>query len=103
MMIALALSLFACASLSAEWVNGYLKRDGTYVSGYYRTDRNLYKYDNKSYDGDAGDIYNDRSYQKKYGYDPEPFDNDRTYPRTFTYENPYEYKPYNYPAIENEW
>ena len=36
--IALALVLFATvlASRAGEWVNGYTRTDGTYVSGYYR-------------------------------------------------------------------
>ena len=36
--IALALVLFAAAlaSRAGEWVNGYTRTDGTYVSGYYR-------------------------------------------------------------------
>ena len=36
--IALALVLFATAlaSHAGEWVNGYTRADGTYVSGYYR-------------------------------------------------------------------
>ena len=36
--IALALVLFATAlaSHAGEWVNGYTRTDGTYVSGYYR-------------------------------------------------------------------
>ena len=58
--IMLGLLVFSTVSIaSAEWVNGYFRKDGTYVNGYYRTDRNNTVYDNLSYDGDSG--YNSRS------------------------------------------
>ena len=38
------------------WVSGYSRSNGTYVSGYYRTRPNAYKYDNYSYRG--GSQYN---------------------------------------------
>ena len=40
-----ALSLAAHAD---TWVNGYVKRDGTYVSGHYRQDSNTTNHDNYS-------------------------------------------------------
>lgn len=73
------LMLFMFCSFSvvnSEWVNGYLRKDGTYVQGYYRTERDVYKWNNKSWDGDTTDIYNDKTYYKQHGYDPEPLDND---------------------------
>lgn len=66
----------------AGYVNGYLKDNGTYVSGYYRTEPNYYKYDNYSWNGDWSDSINDKSWYRDYGYDPEPYD--------------YEYPSYNY-------
>lgn len=38
----------ASASANAEWVNGYTKKDGTYVSGYNRSSKNSIKSDNYS-------------------------------------------------------
>lgn len=32
------------------WVNGYTRKDGTYVDGHYRSAPNAYKWDNKSYE-----------------------------------------------------
>ena len=48
--IALALVLLATAASSrADWVNGYTRANGTYVSPYYRTPANGNPYDNLSY------------------------------------------------------
>lgn len=74
--IALALLFLPASTANAGWVNGYFRSDGTYVNGYYRTDPDLYKWNNYSFDYDWSDVYNDRSYYRTYGYDPEPFDDD---------------------------
>lgn len=47
----LVVALLSVGTVSAEWVSGYLRKDGTYVSGYYRSDRNDSPYDNYSYPG----------------------------------------------------
>lgn len=96
--------LFAVTpSVSAGWVNGYYRSNGTYVSGYYRTEPNLYKWDNYSFDGDWSDSYNDNTYYRSYGYDPEPLDDDyiSSYSRNsyysnddyFDYYDSYDYEP----------
>lgn len=46
-----ALILTSTFAAQAGWVNGYTRRDGTYVSGYYRTPANGTPYDNLSYRG----------------------------------------------------
>lgn len=69
----------------AGWVSGYFRNDGTYVDSYYRTEPNYYKWDNNSFDGDWNDAYNDRSWYRDYGYDPEPSDND--YPNYNYWDN----------------
>jgi hypothetical protein len=40
------LAALIAGSAQAEWVNGYTKRDGTYVGGYYRTERDGNPYNN---------------------------------------------------------
>ena len=45
------LVISAVAIASAGWVNGYTKANGTYVSGYYRTDPNSTTDDNYSAKG----------------------------------------------------
>lgn len=49
-MIMVALFLVASA-VWAEWVNGYMRRDGTYVSGYNRSDADNTVTNNYSYKG----------------------------------------------------
>ncbi len=52
-LILLLLTFVSMVSLAAadEWVNGYTKRDGTYVPGYYRTNPNGTTSDNYSHKG----------------------------------------------------
>lgn len=77
----------------AGWVSGYFRDNGTYVSGYYRTEPNYYKYDNLSWDGDWSDAYNDKSWYRDYGYDPEPWDNEEP---NYSYWDSYDYDSYEY-------
>ncbi len=86
---------------NAGWVNGYFRSNGTYVNGYYRTDPDMYKWNNYSFDGDWADSYNDTTYYRNYGYDPEPYDNDyvsdysQDYYWDSTYDS-YDYDDYDY-------
>lgn len=71
--------LLAAGSVHADqWVNGYLKSDGTYVQGHYKSSPNQYRYDNYSsqnntnpYTGQSGSQRNEYSspseYNKSYG------------------------------------
>lgn len=52
----------------AGYVRGYSKKDGTYVSPYYRSRPNAYKYDNYNYSG--GDLYNDSYLSPRRSYSP---------------------------------
>jgi len=79
----LVLCLFA-TSVFAEYVSGYYRKNGTYVKGYNRSDRNATVRDNYSYKGntnpytgkkgtnyyrnDSSSEYYDSSYDKKYNY-----------------------------------
>jgi hypothetical protein len=47
-LISLALFALSLAAQADTWVNGYVKRDGTYVSGHYRQDSNTTNHDNYS-------------------------------------------------------
>lgn len=62
------------ACFAAQRVNGYYRKDGTYVQPYYRTAPNYTKWDNYStkgnynpYTGQAG-TKNVNNYQNNYGY-----------------------------------
>lgn len=49
LLFGLAVVFLFVSLASAEWVNGYFKKDGTRVNGYYRTERDSYEYNNRSY------------------------------------------------------
>ena len=48
LVIALFLIGLSSAAHASEWVNGYLKRDGNYVQGYYRSKADGYQFNNYS-------------------------------------------------------
>ena len=61
--IALALALFVTVLAShAQWVNGYTRNDGTYVSGHYRSDSGSF--------GGSTSSSRDYSYQNPYAAYP---------------------------------
>ena len=68
LVFALLMTVTVTESVSAGWVNGYYRSNGTYVNGYYRSDPNGLKYDNYSWkSGDA--LYNDSYYDSGYSND----------------------------------
>ena len=80
------LQLFLTASsVSAYYVNGYYRSNGTYVDGYYRSRANAYTYDNYSYTGPSysnGYGYNDSYYSSYYSsdwYTPSYYDSGWSY------------------------
>lgn len=60
----IVLSLFAFAFV---FVGGYFRKNGTYVSSYYRTSPNSYKFDNYSSYGNYNPFSGKRGYVK-YNY-----------------------------------
>lgn len=91
--LAVVFSFILSLNVNAGWVNGYFRSNGTYVQGYYRTEPNYYKWDNLSFDNDMNDIYNDKSFYRDFGYDPEPFDNDIP---NYNYWNNWDTSSYDY-------
>jgi hypothetical protein len=49
----LGLALLASAAFADTWINGYTRKDGTYVPGHWRTDPNTTRNDNYSTEGDS--------------------------------------------------
>ena len=48
------------SAFAGKWVNGYTKKDGTYVQGYYRSSPDSYRYNNRgsqTYGGSQRDEY----------------------------------------------
>ncbi len=53
MLVVLALFLISPLVTADTWVNGYVRRDGTYVQGHYRQEQNSTNLDNYSTQGNA--------------------------------------------------
>lgn len=53
MRIIIGVALLASAAFADTWVNGYTKKDGTYVPGHWRTDPNTTRNDNYSTEGNS--------------------------------------------------
>ena len=66
-------------AFSDEWVNGYTRRDGTYVEGHYRSNRDGNPYNNYSTKGNVNPYTGEKGY------------ND---PNT-SFSKPYKINPYN--------
>ncbi|PJB22208.1 MAG: hypothetical protein CO114_01285 [Euryarchaeota archaeon CG_4_9_14_3_um_filter_38_12] len=82
--------LLICPSLIfAEWVNGYYRKNGTYVSGYYRSPKNSSVYDNHSYSEKYKSPVKVEKYQKKNYTEVESYYRSR--PNAYKYDN-YSYK-----------
>lgn len=73
-------------SEAAVWVDGYTRSNGTYVSGYYRSEPNGLKYDNYSWSS-GDELYNDSYYDT--GRDSS------WYTPSYTWDSDY-YYGYNY-------
>lgn len=64
-------------ALADQWVNGYIRSDGTYVQGHYRSSPNQYKYDNYSAEGNVN------PYTGEKGYKPHEFSNPPSYNKSY--------------------
>ncbi len=42
------------SALSDQWINGYMKSDGTYVQGHYRSGPDSYRYNNRNSQSNGG-------------------------------------------------
>jgi hypothetical protein len=59
--------------LADTWLNGYVRRDGTYVQGHYRQEPNSTNLDNYSMQGNVNS-YNDSLGSRAQDYSPEALD-----------------------------
>lgn len=77
-MALLAIVLMSPALVQADkFVNGYTKKDGTYVQPHYRSDSNTVKYDNYSSQG------NSNPYTGQQGYKPNEYSNPPSYNKSY--------------------
>ena len=60
---------FAFEASASNYVNGYTRRDGTYVTPHYRSDSNSSRFDNYSTRGNTNPYTGERGYVDPYdGY-----------------------------------
>lgn len=57
-------ALTATASFADEYVNGYMRQDGTYVQPHYRSEPNQYRNDNYSSQGNTNPYTGERGSQR---------------------------------------
>lgn len=84
--VMLMLAFFVCTTVFAEWVSGYYRSDGTYVSGYNRSSPNSTVTDNYSF---------------KDNYNPYTGKTGTNYYRSSP-SSPY-YNPYSTPRTKSSW
>lgn len=71
--IALALAAaFATPALADQFVNGYVRKDGTYVAPHVRTTPNTVQYDNYSTRGNINPYTGQRGSERDTTYDYKP-------------------------------
>ena len=61
--LALSILLASTAASADQYVNGYMRSDGTYVQGYYRSDANSTKLDNYSTKGNTNPYTGEPGYK----------------------------------------
>ena len=65
LLVAAIMAFSSFISVSAWYVSGYYRSNGTYVNWYYRSNANAYKFDNYSYKPSQG-LYNSSYYSRSY-------------------------------------
>lgn len=76
-------------TIEAGWVNGYYRKDGTYVRGYYRSNPNGLKFDNYSFN------YKQPLFNNSYFFPTKNY-NYNWYRSSYLYQNDYWIGYYNY-------
>lgn len=71
--ITIAMLLVSFSAIADNWVNGYQRRDGTYVQGHYKTESNNTRNDNYSTRG------NINPYTGSYGTKPRDYETNYNY------------------------
>lgn len=82
----LLLVLASTPALADQYVNGYVRSDGTYVQGHYRSDSNSTKYDNYSSQGNTNPYTGQRGSQgSEFSNPPSWNTNSNPYGNTYNY------------------
>lgn len=86
LIIALLAITFSCSVFADKYVNGYVRKDGTYVQPHYRTDANNSKFDNYSTQGNVNPYTGQDGHVDPYKYEPKSYNYT---PPSNGYQNPY--------------
>jgi hypothetical protein len=71
LIVTVLLTLGATAALADQYVDGYIRKDGTYVPGHFRSSPDAYKFNNFSTQGNANPYTGERGSVPAYPqYDP---------------------------------
>lgn len=68
LIVAAALAALTTAAGADEYVNGYMRKDGTYVDGHYRSSQNNNSYDNYSAKGNTNPYTGEKGTVDPYAY-----------------------------------
>jgi hypothetical protein len=71
--LGLLISLLAASALAADYVRPYVRKDGTYVEGHYRSSPNNTKMDNYSTQGNTNPYTGQRGTVDPYAVQPNPY------------------------------
>ncbi len=99
-LLAVLLLEFSANVPADERVRGHIRSDGTYVAPHYRTDPNIYRYDNYSSQGNVN------PYTGRRGTQPNEFSNPPVYNRSNPasgYTTPRSYDPYGQPRRRSRY
>lgn len=86
-----ALVIVASTTTQADqYVNGYTRRDGTYVQPHMRSESNNYRYDNYSSHGNSNPYTGEQGYQRNEFSNPPAYNQGNGLGYPSPYSNPYE-------------
>jgi hypothetical protein len=76
-LIALFLVLISSVAMADEYVNGYVRSDGTYVAPHFQTSPNSNRYDNYSSQGNTNPYTGERGHERNEYSNPPTYNQPR--------------------------
>jgi hypothetical protein len=77
------------AAFSDDYVNGYVRQDGTYVQPNFRSESNQYRYDNYSSQGNSNPYTGQQGHQSNEYSTPPSYNQSNPYQPYQAFQNPY--------------
>jgi hypothetical protein len=69
-LLIIGLVLISQTAQAADYVNGYVKKNGTYVAPHFKTSADSYKFNNYSTQGNVNPYTGSKGYVNPYAYKP---------------------------------